>query len=116
MFDSVKTIRETRKRYNGRLFMSGVETFRRLEDAEAGALADGALPRKQKELIALGISIAENCLGCIEYHVSAALDAGATEAEIAETAAVAVCLGGAPTSWPARFAFQVMDELREKKS
>lgn len=115
MFDSVKTIRETRKRYNGRMFLSGVETFKKLEDAEAGALADGALSRMQKELIALALSLTENCLGCIEYHVSAALDAGATEAEIAETAAVAVCLGGGPTGWPVRFAFQVLDELKEKK-
>jgi AhpD family alkylhydroperoxidase len=115
MFDSVETIRETRKRYNGRMFTSGVATFKKFEEMEAEALADGELARKHKELIALGISIAENCLGCIEYHVSAAMQAGATETEIAETAAVAVCIRGGGSEWPARFAFKVMDELGKGK-
>jgi len=112
VFDDVRDIRETRKRYNAKLFMSGVPAFRKFEELEAEALADGALPRKYKELTALALSIAGNCLGCVEYHVSAALEAGATEAEIAETAAVAICIAGGGAEWPARFAFKVLEELR----
>jgi AhpD family alkylhydroperoxidase len=116
MYESVETIRETRKRYNGKLFSSGVKTFKKFEEVEAESLADGALARKYKELIALGISLTENCLGCVEYHVTAALEAGATEAEIAETAAVAVCIGGGRVTWPARFIFKVLDELKSKNA
>jgi hypothetical protein len=63
MFDDSGSWRRARKVYNGKMFESGVPTFRQLEDLEAGALADGALPQKYKELIALGISIAESCEG-----------------------------------------------------
>ncbi|MBI5083788.1 MAG: carboxymuconolactone decarboxylase family protein [Acidobacteria bacterium] len=70
-----------------------------------------ALSRKNKELIALGISIVEKCFPCVEYHVSAALEHGATREEILETLQVAVVLGGGTASWPARFAFKVLDEL-----
>ena len=61
MFDDIKEIRKTRKKYNNLMFRSGISTFRQFEDLEANALKDGALSRKYKELIALGISITQKC-------------------------------------------------------
>lgn len=49
-----------------------------------------------KELIALAISIAVHCDGCIAYHVHDALAAGASRQEVAETIGVAVMMGGGP--------------------
>ena len=63
MFDDIKEIRKTRKKYNNLMFQSGIGTFRQFEDLEANALKDGALSRKHKELIALGISITQKCYG-----------------------------------------------------
>ena len=63
MFDDVGSIRRARKLYNGKMFASGVSTFRDLEELEAKALADGALPQKYKELIGLAVSIGESCYG-----------------------------------------------------
>jgi len=40
------------------------------------SLADGALSRKSKELIAFGVAIAARCDACIAYHVHDALRAG----------------------------------------
>jgi AhpD family alkylhydroperoxidase len=60
------------------------------------ALASGAITAKHKELIALGIAIAQRCDDCIAYHVHDALQAGATREEIMETAGVAVMMGGGP--------------------
>lgn len=60
------------------------------------ATADGALSRKNKELIALGVAMTVNCDGCIAYHVKDALEAGATEEEIVETIGVVVMMGGGP--------------------
>jgi AhpD family alkylhydroperoxidase len=42
------------------------------------SLADGALGRKHKELITLGIAITARCDACIAYHVHDALSAGVT--------------------------------------
>jgi AhpD family alkylhydroperoxidase len=61
------------------------------------AVADGALSRKVKELIALGIAITVRCDGCIAYHVHDALQAGATRQEVTETIGVAVLMGGGPS-------------------
>jgi AhpD family alkylhydroperoxidase len=111
MFDNTADIRQTRKRLNGKLFTSGVGAFRAFEDLEADALKDGALSQKHKELIALGISMAERCFPCVEYHVGAAVEHGASRAEVLETAAVAVALAGGVATWPARYAIQLLDEL-----
>jgi AhpD family alkylhydroperoxidase len=59
-------------------------------------MKDGALPSKQKELIALGIGIALRCEACIYTHVEKCLKAGASGAEIMEAAGVAVMMGGGP--------------------
>jgi alkylhydroperoxidase/carboxymuconolactone decarboxylase family protein YurZ len=63
MFNEITEIRKTRKQYNQLMFRSGIGTFRKFEELEADALKDGALSRKYKELIALGISITQKCYG-----------------------------------------------------
>lgn len=60
------------------------------------ALADGALSKKTKELIALGIGITAHCEGCIAYHTHDALKAGASRQEILEVIGVAIFMGGGP--------------------
>ena len=58
---------------------------------------ESALPRKVKELIAIGVAHTTQCPYCIEGHVRAAKKAGATDKEIAEAVFVAAALraGGA---------------------
>jgi AhpD family alkylhydroperoxidase len=60
------------------------------------AHADGALSRRQKELIAIAASLIKGCERCISYHVKAALANGASSAEIVEAAFVAVIMDGGP--------------------
>lgn len=55
---------------------------------------DGALDAKQKQLIALAISIFTNDDYCIMYHTKGAVEHGATEQEIMETIGVSAALGG----------------------
>jgi len=61
----------------------------------AGAtFRDGALDVRTKELIALGISIAAGCDGCMAWHNAALARLGVTLDEVAEAAGVAVEMGG----------------------
>jgi AhpD family alkylhydroperoxidase len=59
-------------------------------------LRPGALDLKTKELIALGMALTARCKYCIGMHTQSCLDAGATEEEIWEVAAVAVMMCGGP--------------------
>ena len=75
-----------------------------------GAMKDGNLNRKTKELISLGMSITARCKYCITMHVKGALDAGATREEIIETCYLAIMMGGGPAL---THVVEVMDSLRE---
>ena len=59
---------------------------------DKAALADGALPSKTKELIALGVAMTTQCAYCIEIHTKKAKAAGNTDQEIAEAVMVAAAL------------------------
>lgn len=63
------------------------------------AVADGAIPVKYKELIAVGVAATTQCPYCIAIHTANARKAGATDAELAEATIVAAALraGGAIT-------------------
>ncbi|WP_417431997.1 carboxymuconolactone decarboxylase family protein [Kiloniella sp.] len=55
-------------------------------------MADGAVPQKYKELIAIAVALTTQCAYCLELHKKAAYEAGANEKEIAETVHVAAAL------------------------
>ncbi len=74
------------------------------------AVADGALPAKTKELIAIAVGHATKCPYCIEHHVKAAKKAGATEAEISETILVAIALSAGAAFTHAGMAYDALDE------
>jgi AhpD family alkylhydroperoxidase len=59
-------------------------------------MREGALSPKTKELIALGIGVAERCENCIYAHAAAAAKLGATRAQILEAAGVSVMMAGGP--------------------
>lgn len=66
---------------------------------DKAALADGVIPRKYKELIALGVALTTQCPYCIDIHANKARELGASDQEISECVLVAAALraGGAIT-------------------
>lgn len=75
-----------------------------------GAMADGAIDKKTKELIALAIGVTQRCDGCIGFHVKALKDLGATREEMTELMAVCVYMGGGPALMFAADALRAYDE------
>ena len=59
---------------------------------DKAAVAEGAIPVKYKELIAVGVALTTQCPYCIDIHAGNARKAGATEAELVEAAMVAAAL------------------------
>ena len=60
---------------------------------------DGALPRKTKELIMVGITCALNRPRGVKLHIERALTLGATPREALEAVEVAAIPGGMPGLW-----------------
>jgi AhpD family alkylhydroperoxidase len=81
----------------GRLREAIPDTMRGFAALGAGTSKAGALEPRFKELIALAISIAARCDGCVAYHAKAARDRGASREEVAEVIGVAIHMGGGPS-------------------
>jgi len=66
---------------------------------DKAAVADGAIPVKYKELIAVAVALTTQCPYCIDVHSANARRAGASDAELTEAAMVAASVraGGAVT-------------------
>ena len=75
------------------------------------SMADGALTKREKELIALAIGISKQCVDCIGFHVQGAVKAGASRDDIADTISVAVMMGGGPAYMYGVKALEAYDQL-----
>jgi AhpD family alkylhydroperoxidase len=59
---------------------------------DKAAMADGAIPAKYKELMAVAVALTTQCPYCIQIHSENARKAGASEQEISEVVAIAAAL------------------------
>lgn len=73
----------------GKLAPEAMKAFWAFDEA---ALAEGAIPKKYKELMAVAVGLTTQCVYCIEIHKQAALKAGATEQELTEVMLIAAAL------------------------
>src|SRR5512135_3746838 len=87
------------------------ETWAGFTAMHQAAVADGALPARIKELIALAIAVTRECDGCIAYHAKAAARRGATAEEVAEALGVALLMNGGPASVYAPRAWDAYQEF-----
>lgn len=76
-------------------------------DSAVFAAEGRAVPLKFRELIALAVSITTQCVYCIDAHSQKAVAAGATEAELAETAWVATAIRAGGGFAHGRLAFKL---------
>ena len=74
------------------------EVYRGFNELSNAALAEGALPTKVKELMAMAIGVVHGCDGCIASHARGAAKAGATTQEAAEAIGVAILMNGGPAT------------------
>lgn len=103
--EKIKADRKTAHQY----YTDNSEVYRSFVEMELKTYQDGALSRKQKELIAIGISIQINCESCLEWHIKQAIHAGGSRQEVIEAIEVGMEMGGGPATVASRFAMQVLE-------
>tara|TARA_R110002072_G_scaffold217551_1_gene375282 strand:- start:112 stop:447 length:336 start_codon:yes stop_codon:yes gene_type:complete len=77
----------------------------------AAVKAGAALSAKEKEYIALGISVAQGCDDCAAFHADVLRNLGATRDEVSDVLAMAIQMGGGPAVMNAGRALEIWDEL-----
>jgi AhpD family alkylhydroperoxidase len=90
------------------------DAYRAFLDFNQKAFGDGAIPARTKELIALGIAHITQCAWCIQAHTKRAAQAGASDAEIAETTFVAMAMAAGAAWSHGGLALQCLQEHRAK--
>ena len=74
--------------------------------------ANGAIPKKYRELIAVAVACAVQCPYCIEAHSKAAKTAGATREEVVEAAFVASALRAGAAATHGAMALKFFDKQK----
>ena len=87
------------------------DVLKSFSDLGRAAMADGALDKKTKELMALALGVAARCDPCIGYHMQTLVKLGASRQELDETLAVAVYMGGGPSLMYAANAIAAFEEF-----
>ena len=95
----------------GTLAKAAPETMGAFRSLMGAASKSGTLPAKVKELVAVAIAVHQNCGDCILFHVAQAREHGAGRAELVEILAVAIEMGGGPSSVYAARALEAFDAL-----
>jgi AhpD family alkylhydroperoxidase len=109
--DKLEELTRTRKWAHKKLTDKGSKVYEAFIQMESVSFSDGTLPKKVKELIAIGISVKIDCESCMQWHIEQAAKAGATYDEVLEAVEVGIEMGGGPATVSARFALQVMEEV-----
>jgi AhpD family alkylhydroperoxidase len=92
------------------------EVFKAYGELSRTIFAAGALDVKTKELIALALSAAQQCDGCIAAHARGAARAGATAEEVAEALAVVIAINGGPATVYGPRAFDAFLEFADPRA
>ena len=109
--NKIEEIRKRRKIAHTRLLALRSKVYEKFLELEKVTYSDGALKKKDKELIAIGIAVVVNCESCMEWHISEAVKSGATMREILEAMEVGIEFGGGSATVSARFALEVLDNI-----
>jgi AhpD family alkylhydroperoxidase len=104
-------INQKRKWAHTKLLSLKSKVYASFLEMEKAAFADGALPKKTKELIAVGISVTIGCESCMQWHIDQAAQSGASLQEVLEAIEVGIEMGGGPATVSARFALEVMESV-----
>ena len=111
--DRIEQLKKTRKKAHS-FYMEKSKVYRSFVEMEQNTYTNGNLSKKQKELIAIGISVVIDCESCMEWHIKQAMEDGATENEIIESIEVGMEMSGGPGTASARFAMNVLSYYQQK--
>ncbi len=112
--DSIRKFSEEREKLNNIVFKYADTGIKRFFNLDTKIYADGALPKKTKEMMGLVASLALRCDDCIAYHLIRCHEEGVSDEELTEALEIGLVVGGSTTIPHLRRAFKVWDDLKNK--
>lgn len=87
------------------------ETMQGFASMSRAATQSKVLDEKTKELIALALSVAAHCDGCLGFHTKTLARLGTSREEVAEALGMAIYMGGGPSLMYAADALRSFDQF-----
>jgi len=115
MDKELKKFREYREKMNEKILNAGNLDIKRFFAIDTSVYREGALDVKTKELLGLVASTVMRCNDCILYHLIRCVEENVSEREIHEALSIALIVGGSITIPHLRYAFDMLDRLKEEQ-
>lgn len=94
MENLVEDFNAYRSKMNDKLLADNNKVIKRIFNLDTNAFAEGALPKKTKELLGLSNSMVLRCDDCVKYHLEACYQLGLSKAEVVEALSISLLIGG----------------------
>lgn len=92
-----ESFEEERERLNELVMEKGNLHIKRFFNLDTQVYEDGALSKRNKELLGLVASIVLRCDDCIEYHLDRCSEEGVKDEEMMEALSIGLVVGGSIT-------------------
>lgn len=112
MTDRLEAFQTYRQQMNACIAAINHLGIKRFFNLDTHAYEDGALSKKEKELLGLVASLVLRCNDCIDYHILQCVDTGWTDAEIYDAFNVGLIVGGSIVIPHLRHAVETLDLYR----
>ena len=113
--NSMEQFKEEREKLNQIVMKYSGTNIKRFYGLDSAVFNEGALSKKNKELIGLVSSLVLRCEDCVKYHLNQCFEEGITDDELEEALAIGLIVGGSIIIPELREAFSYWDELKESK-
>jgi AhpD family alkylhydroperoxidase len=111
MSKKVNEFRDYRQEMNKRLLAADNKIIKRIFNLDTNTYVDGALTKREKELLGLVASMVLRCDDCVKYHLEQCFELGLNKDQIMEVFAVANLVGGTIVIPHTRRALEYWEEL-----
>ncbi|AVI51456.1 carboxymuconolactone decarboxylase family protein [Pukyongia salina] len=102
-----------RSKMNEKLLNDNNKIIKRIFNLDTNAFAEGALPKKTKELLGLGNSMVLRCDDCVRYHLEACYKLGIPKEEVVEALSISLLIGGTIVIPHLRRAYEFWEALEK---
>ena len=105
-----------RSKMNEKMMADNNKIVKRIFNLDTKAFAEGALPKKTKELLGLGNSLVLRCDDCVKYHLEACFNLNISKEEVVEAMSISLLIGGTIVIPHLRRAFEYWEALEANAS
>lgn len=105
-----------RSKMNEKLLEDNNKILKRIFNLDTNAFAEGALPKKTKELLGLGNSLVLRCDDCVRYHLEACFKLEIPKEEVVEAMSISLLIGGTIVIPHLRKAYEYWEALETQSS